>query len=134
MVAKNVIKKIREQIMKYSEIELAYLYGSYVLNKDYNDIDIAIVVSSRVAPPTAGEKLAVDIEKVIKPRITVDVKILNFSPVNFKFEVIGTGKIIFSKNEKKRIEYEEKVMSEFLDYKETSDWFDQKLLKDIAYG
>ena len=70
-------------------------------------------------------------ERVIKPRKRVDVKILTHAPIAFQYEVIKRGEVIFSRNDTMRKRYEAEVLSRYLDYKETSDWLDRKFLAKV---
>jgi hypothetical protein len=127
----RIAKGIEEVLAEFQEIEFAYLFGSF-LNKDiFNDIDLAFYVSidfNQYNSMKYSLKVGRLIEKKIKPRYEFDTKILNHAPILFQYEIIRTGKVIFSRNKTKRIRYEAMVLSNYLDYKETSDWFDKKFL------
>jgi hypothetical protein len=49
----------------------------------------------------------------------------------FQYEIIKTGKVVFARDEAKRIRYEAQVLSSYLDYKETSDWLDREFLAKV---
>jgi len=139
---KDYIERIAGEIEgvlnRFQEIEFAYLFGSFIdIERDvFRDIDVAIYVSS-VSPFGAYEKMKLslkigrELEKVIRPRCEFDVKILNYAPILFQYEVIKTGKVVFSRDEVDRIRYEAKVISSYLDYKETSDWLDSEFLAGL---
>ena len=76
-------------------------------------------------------KVGRKLERVIKPRKRVDVKILTHAPIAFQYEVIKKGEVIFSKNDMMRKRYEAEVLSSYLDYKATSDWLDRKFLAKV---
>ena len=124
-------KKAKGVLTRFQEVEFAYFFGSFLKNGFFSDIDMALHVSSDFSPyeqvkfsSIVGRKL----EEAIKPRYEFDVKILNHAPLSFQYGVIKTGEIAFSRDEVKRIRYETKVLSRYLDYKETSDWLDRKFL------
>ena len=139
---KDYIERIAGEIEgvlnRFQEIEFAYLFGSFIdIERDvFRDIDVAIYVSS-VSSFSAYEKMKLslkigrELEKVIRPRCEFDVKILNYAPILFQYEVIKTGKVVFSRDEVDRIRYEAKVISSYLDYKETSDWLDSEFLAGL---
>ena len=56
-------------------------------------------------------KVAGELERRIKPRFEFDVKILNSAPIEFQFEVIKKGRVIFSRDKARRIDYEFEVIS-----------------------
>ncbi|MGC8816492.1 MAG: type VII toxin-antitoxin system MntA family adenylyltransferase antitoxin [Candidatus Hadarchaeum sp.] len=127
----EIIKKIVETLWGFKEVELAYVFGSFYAGREFEDIDIAILLSK---PPSAYEserfamKVAGALETALGHKFEFDVKVLNFSPIYFQHEVIRDGKLLFCRDETKRVEYEAGVLSEYLDYREVLDWFDEKLL------
>ncbi len=134
----RIAGEIEGVLNRFQEIEFAYLFGSFIdIERDvFRDIDVAVYVS-RVSPFSAYEKMKLslkigrELEKVIRPRCEFDVKILNYAPILFQYEVIKTGKVVFSRDEVDRIRYEAKVISSYLDYKETSDWLDSEFLAGL---
>jgi predicted nucleotidyltransferase len=69
-----------------------------------------------------------ELERGFCYRFEADVKILNTAPVSFQYEVIKSGQRVFSRDNERRVRYEAGVLSRYLDYKETLDWFDRVLL------
>jgi len=63
---------------------------------------------------------ALELEKIIK--LPVDIKIINFAPLRFKYE-ITKGEVIFSRDENKRYEFLEKTWQEYLDFKQIEKKF-----------
>ena len=130
----RITKRIKEVLPEFQEIEFAYLYGSFLKNEIFNDVDLAFYVSIDFGSYNEMKyslKVGRMIEKKIEPRYEFYTKILNHAPILFQYEIIRTGKVIFSRNEKKRIRYEAMVLSDYLDYKETSEWFDRKFLAKV---
>ena len=129
-----VIKDIEKVLNGFKEIEFAYCFGSFLEREEFNDIDIALYISKDISP-YEGLKLSLkverELERVIKPRKRVDVKILTHAPIAFQYEVIKRGEVIFSRNDTMRKRYEAEVLSRYLDYKETSDWLDRKFLAKV---
>ena len=127
-------KKIGEVLTRFQEIEFAYLFGSFLESDAFNDVDIALYLSKDLSPYKELKfslKVGRAIEKEIEPRCEFDAKILNHAPIIFQYEIIKTGKVVFSRYETKRINYEAMVLSSYLDYKETSDWLDREFLARV---
>ena len=127
-------KQIGEVLTRFREIEFAYLFGSFLESDAFNDVDIALYLSKDLRPYKELKfSLEVEraIEKEIEPRCEFDAKILNHAPIIFQYEVLKTGKVILSKYEMNRIRYEAMVLSNYLDYKETSDWLDREFLARV---
>jgi len=76
-------------------------------------------------------KVGRELEKVIKPRKRIDVKILTHATIAFQYEVIKRGEVIFSRNDTMRKRYEAEVLSSYLDYKAISEWLDRKFLAKV---
>jgi hypothetical protein len=129
---KIILQKIGETLTQFKEVELAYVFGSF-LKGTYRDIDIALLLKETL-PPYQSLKLALKIGNTIEQKLNypaeIDTRILNTTPIQFQHEVIKTGKIIHCKNETKRITYETKVLNTYLDYKPILEFFNKQLIKD----
>ena len=134
LIKSEIIKTISTVLSSFKEIEIGYIFGSFVEGEKFEDIDIGLVVSEEFGP-YEGMKFAMrvgrELEKNIKPRYEVDVKILNLSPLDFQYQVIKKGEPVFIRDELKRVRYEAEVLSLYLDYEETSEWLDREFLKRI---
>lgn len=118
------IKEIKDKVTEYfstrSEIEVGYIFGSRAKGKDnkLSDIDIGILVDEKKVPKDVPygykAKVITDLISILKTE-KVDLVILNESPLFLCFRVIHDGEILYSKDEKKRIEFEVKIISRYLD-------------------
>jgi predicted nucleotidyltransferase len=118
-------------LAELKEVDVAYIFGSFLERKDFNDIDIALLLSESLDPYKSLKfslKVAGKLERQISPRFEFDVKILNNSPIELQFEVIKKGHVIFSRNESRRIDYESEVISAYLDLKYMHDLIDKEFL------
>lgn len=123
--------KIGEIISRFADVDIAYIFGSFLESDKFNDIDVALVVSKELNPYRRFKfamEVARELEKEIKPRFEFDVKILNYSPVEFQHEVLKKGKVVFLRDETKRIEYESRLLSIYLDLKGMYEFLDKKFL------
>jgi predicted nucleotidyltransferase len=133
---KEIAKEIGEVLDRFQEIEFAYFFGSFLKSEMFNDVDVALHVFKNFSPYGRMKfslKVERALEKAMKPgyRCKFDVKILNHAPMAFQYEIIKTGKVVFARDEAKRIRYEAQVLSSYLDYKETSDWLDREFLAKV---
>jgi len=77
---KELIKKIENFIKRHKGITFAYIFGSFIEDETFNDVDIAIYVDKKIIP---AEKIFYEIElsnqleEIIK--IPVDVIRLNLA-------------------------------------------------------
>jgi hypothetical protein len=114
---------------------LAYLYGSFLRHDTYQDIDLAILLTGPMEPYTLFKlqmQIAGEIEDLLSPHVPCDVRVLNSAPVEFQYEAIRTGSIIFCRNEEQRIDYETDMMRQYLDLKYLFDRVDQAFLAGVS--
>lgn len=117
------IKEIKEKLAAYfvekENVKFAYLFGSYAKNKAtiLSDVDIALYFDERLNSNERFElrlKLINEIS-VINRTDKIDLIILNDSPLLLSFNVIHDGIILCANDEKRRIQFETKVMSLYFD-------------------
>lgn len=126
----NILERIGQVLSRF-EVDLGYVLGSFMHSDDFEDVDVAVLTPEDLSPYENfrfSMLLARKLEHEIEPRLEFDVKVLNMSPVNFQYEVIRTGKVVFCKNDVRCIRYEERVLAEYLDYAPMSCWLDEQFL------
>jgi predicted nucleotidyltransferase len=110
---------------RFEQVEFAYLFGSFVQEAKFEDIDVAICASSFPASPLARFKLTMKIgralERQLHPRFEVDVRLMNEAPPWFQVEVLRTGRLVFARTEAWRVAYEAALLSRHLDYQPLRD-------------
>lgn len=123
---KRVYELLKELLDEKKEIILAYIYGSFNEKKIFRDIDIAVVVDPLPSNTLSYElDLSYEIESTLN--IPVDVKVINNAPVDFAAVAIN-GTLLLSKNEEKRVDFEFRIMRDYLDRKSTINYI--RNLKD----
>ncbi len=132
------IPRMKEYFSKQEELEIIYLFGSAAAGSmgPLSDVDIAILLKSEI-PEERYTDLRLKIMGEIMSMLKfgeVEVVPLNSAPLLFQFRAIRDGKIIFSGSERSRIEYESKVLREYLDYKYFEEAYFEELTKDIKGG
>lgn len=118
-------------VSRLKNVDVAYIFGSFLEGEEFNDIDIALLLSEDLDPYKGlrfSLKVAGELERQVKPRFEFDIKILNNASVEFQFEVIKKGSVIFSRDETRRVDYEFEVISTYLDLKYMYDFLDKKFL------
>jgi hypothetical protein len=131
----HIIKKINKILINFNKIKVAYLFGSVIKFDKFNDIDIGVVLEKNLNDSYKNFKFAMtvarELEKEFNYKYEFDIKILNETPIYFQYEVIRNGKMIYTKDEIIRIKYESELVSKYLDYKPTLDFFNKKLFERI---
>jgi len=107
------VKKILEA---EDNILLAYIFGSQLKGKTgpLSDYDFAVFLSQKPSSQFKY-KLKNKLVNVLDPG-QVDLIILNDAPIELKYKVIATGKVIYQKNLAVRVEFEADTLSQYFDY------------------
>jgi len=110
---KLVLDKIIEILSSRKEIIFSYVYGSFIKEESFRDIDIAIYVGEDKGF-IFESTLSMELTEAVK--LPVETRILNSAPVSFQINVIKEGKLLFSKDEKKRTDFIENVSRKYREY------------------
>ena len=131
---KEVMDEIGKIVSGFDDVRAAYVFGSYVHNDDFNDIDVALLISKELNPYTSFKfemMVARELERRIKLRFEFDVKILNHSPIEFQYEVLKKGKAVFLRDRTENVEYESETISNYLDFQTTNEYLNKKFLARV---
>jgi len=113
---KEIEKKIRDILVKKSEISFAFAHGSFVKEDHFRDIDIAIFLD-QIPEHLLDYELSLETELMnTVGTYQVDVRVLNTAPLSFKYNVIKSGSILLVKDDDKRIDFQEAVLSHYFDF------------------
>jgi len=129
MKYKKIIDEFRDVLSERKEIFVSYIYGSVLGSENFEDIDVGLLVDDGFKPELMYEvELAARLEKKIRDTSNisnqVDVRVLNGRSLRFLFSVLKNSKLISSKDNSKRIEFEAKVMKQYLDIKPHFEIYD----------
>jgi len=116
----SLISRITDLLLRQESVLFAYLYGSFLGAGQFRDIDVAAYADpaafkSNEEMFSYGLSLAAKVDLAVSG-VTVDVRLLNLAPIPFKFSVITRGKLIFTKDEQKRIDFEARTRSLYFDF------------------
>lgn len=125
MISKGDMKKrlqlLTQTINGHPEIDVLYLFGSHATNtvNPLSDIDLAILLGRNVEP---GEYFDLRLKYIgvfaeILGTDAIDVIVLNDAPAHLAFKVISLRNILFERNASHRVEFELRVVNQFLDFR-----------------
>ena len=113
---RNIIEKIiKHEMQKHDEISFAYLHGSFIEDRIYRDIDIAVFLRDLPKSPLEYE-LQIEVELIKLIGCIVDVRILNSSPLSFRYHVIKKGILLIVRDDDARAEFQEVTLSRYFDF------------------
>lgn len=112
----DIIKEISSYLdSRHKEIIMAYLYGSFVKEGAFSDIDLALYSQMTIAKPLEFEfMIESELERIIK--FPMDVRIINGAPLSFCHRVIYEGSLIIDKDPNHRADFEGKILKKYFDF------------------
>ena len=117
---KNKEKIIAEYLIAKDEVLFAYIFGSFVDKDNYHDIDIAVYLKDDFDKndfkkfPYGYESGAIA-DLFLLLRRDIDFVVMNCSEILIQKRIIDRGIRIFSKDERKRISYENYIRKLYID-------------------
>jgi predicted nucleotidyltransferase len=97
------------------DILTAYVFGSFVTEELFSDIDVGIL--TRIMPERPL-MLEIDLENELE-KITpcpVDVRVLNGAPLSFTQNVVRRGTVILDREPNLRADFEGMVLKKYFDF------------------
>jgi hypothetical protein len=134
--------KLPVQELERLKVGLVYLFGSQALEIEspLSDVDIGIVFFDRkfLDDFRMRKKTYTELYDIFadtsSPTLEgeLDIVFLQQTPLDFQHDVIVKGKVLYQRNPKFRVDYEEQVLDAYLDFKPVIDYFDQMFLERLG--
>jgi predicted nucleotidyltransferase len=110
----DLMGQMREELLSEQEVVFAYLYGSFVEEDAFHDVDVGIYLKSVKPGKATTMALALAQRLSERVRLPVDVRILNLAPVSFLYHVLR-GRMILSRDSAHLAEVIEHTARRYLD-------------------
>lgn len=112
----NTQKILKEFIVKRDEIIFSYIHGSFIDAFYFHDLDIAVYVREEGLKKDDALDYEFALSAELEPLVgfPVDVKVLNYAPLGFRYYVTK-GELLTSLDEQKRADFLEDVWMKYLD-------------------
>jgi predicted nucleotidyltransferase len=132
---KRAVLRCLEQ---YSEVLVAYLFGSVAKGQTHagSDVDIAVLVSDEVMksdPFRYRLKLISDLMSALG-RDDVDLVFLNEAPPLLAHRVLRDGKLILERSPSARVRFQIRTVNQYLDTQPMRDLYLAHLKNDVQEG
>jgi hypothetical protein len=111
----DIFHRIEVFLEKIPDLIFAYVHGSFVSQKKFRDVDVAVYLKSTPLELLQME-LALETELYNLVQYPVDVRILNGSPVSFRYNVIKNGRRLAVIDDDGRCDFEETTVSNYFDF------------------
>jgi len=88
------------------------------LESSFQDIDIGIYLTKNKSKNNVTKyELALENELERMIGFPVDIRVLNYAPLSFRFNIIKRGTLLFSKDERERTDFECLTVVEYHDFR-----------------
>ena len=111
-----IFTQLEELLKNEKRIQFSYLFGSFIEKLPFHDIDLGIWVNGLLSKNVTNLSVELSAKFTRRMNYPVDIRILNFAPVPFRFQVIR-GKLIYVRDEEVHSEFIEDTMRIYLDIK-----------------
>ena len=128
--------KLIDFLSKQEHVRLAYLFGSVAKGKagKLSDVDIAVLLDESLNKKQKFDlqlELISDISELLKTD-KIDLVVINEAPLSLKFEIIKANCPLFVRDRMEKIDFEQMVMSRYLDRKYYEKRASSEFLKKVA--
>lgn len=126
----GVIQPIVAQLAQHPEIFAIVLYGSFLNNETFRDIDLALLVDEHKLSPESFLEYELDLleELAHLSKFPLDIRIVNRAPVLFRYAVTK-GRVLFCRDERAWVEFCERTWGEYLDFEPVARLYIQELAR-----
>ena len=111
-----ILSRITQLFEIQHEILFAYFHGSFLQEGNFNDIDIAVYLKETPESPLQYE---LEMEAALMSSLgmfIIDVRVLNGSPLSFRYHVIKDGRLLMVRDDDVRAEFQENTIKHYLDF------------------
>ncbi|MFZ5634010.1 MAG: type VII toxin-antitoxin system MntA family adenylyltransferase antitoxin [Bacillota bacterium] len=114
---KKTVETVKNILCSRTEINFAYIHGSFTGDNGFRDIDIALYLEKDLLGDREL-KYEIDLEIKLEEVLTypVDVRVLNHAPLSFQFQVIKGGILLFERDEESRVDFQVKTLDFYFDF------------------
>lgn len=112
----RLVEELSSRLKEIRDVVFAYVYGGFVDRELFRDVDVAVWIRSVDEAFYYTVDFCAQLE--VEMGVPVDLQVLNEAPLPFKHHVFMRGKLLFSKDENLRVKVVDRVVRQYLDYKQ----------------
>lgn len=133
-MTEKIKRKLKEILVKHAVVA-AYVFGSRVdgYSDAESDLDLGVLFREKDVPMGRILALQADLQNIVSP-IKVDLIILKKARNNVAFNAISNGVVLFSTDEKYRLDFEENVFRIYHDFAPFMNMFYQDVEYSVRKG
>jgi len=112
----SLIERLSSSLRSRDNILFAYVFGSFARDEKFADIDIGVYLRKPdlVDPLDLELELETALQSLI--RFPVDLRVLNFAPLSFVYNVIKESILAVDKDPDLRADFEGRIFKKYLDF------------------
>lgn len=122
---RQLLRRLREELELREEILFAYVLGSFAEGLPFRDVDVAVWAEGVEEEEAWDYETKLSVDLTLKLDLPIDVKLLNYAPLGFKFNATK-GELLFSRDEELRLRFVEETWIEYMDF----SWLSRYMLKE----
>lgn len=126
----RIVGVISDLLSERVEIVFAYIFGSFVSDANFSDIDIGVFVQGIAQPASLNSELQLERQIESLVHIPADVRILNSAPPSFIFQIIKRSRRVVDKDPNLRAEFEGRILKEYFDFAP----FRRRYLEEVGHA
>lgn len=125
-----------EEKLRSLDVGIVYLFGSYAegTNHTLSDLDLGIVFSNEKLVQGDTSSLynqLYDLFTDISPGRKLDIVFLQRAGLEIRFDAIRHGRVVFEVDKERTLDFEEKTMILYADFKTILNEFDRVIVEAI---
>jgi len=125
-----LLDHISALLQSRDDILFAYVHGSFAREEKFADIDIGIFLRNPARLDPLDIELELETALQSLTRFPVDLRILNFAPLSFVYNVIKESILVVDKDADLRADFEGKTFKKYFDFAP----YRKRYLKEIAHA
>lgn len=113
----QIVDAIRHALTEKTEILFAYVFGSFVNQGLYRDIDVALYLGNPEGLDILWFELSLEEELEKKLHIPFDVRVINHAPLGFVYHVLAKKILVLDRDMDRRADFESLIWREYFDFR-----------------
>lgn len=129
------VAKLLDKRFDMSGVSIVYLFGSRAEKKSnaMSDIDIGVVFKDEPRDEEVP-RLYTELYDILTdhfPNFQIDLVFLQKANLELRFDAISHGRVLFESSQAMRLDFEERAMMMYADFRPLLDEFDRAILERI---
>lgn len=110
----RIVLKIKNFLSSQKDIVFAYLFGSFIEESKFRDIDLGVYILNQKKEKIQESDMSAELtERIGYP---VEAIIINDAPVSVQMSILRKGKVILCNSEEKRTDFIDDVSRRYREY------------------